>query len=584
MALEDLGWIGLKTALESKSDTIILIDGDEPAKGMVSVGDPAVVTPGDLQALIDAGIKKIVLGFEEQKYIDRVIDYAYRLVVPPEVLVDSGGGGWHSAHTWQAYTFIDRFEDKEELVNAVIRFDESITNPIRIAHMALQFWPVIEEHLGPLEQPIGELYQAYRHNVTIKKSNDIIRNASKMADELARQGSFEEAKFVLFDGYSESEALTRLSKLKPVRTLNEMLDDHEADVVQYRDRDILGLKTDMKELTDGLLGLRGLIFLGGPPNLGKTVLATQLAIQVLQNQPDTCVVYMNLDMDTNDLLTRIRCYVGGFEWKEFVRGHNVPIKTGRKEVEVFGDRLVVLDHTNFTGNIEDAIAVGNETKKRTGCTRIMYVLDYLQRLRVPDALRKVLRTDMDKDEWQVEAAQQLKSSIHRHDAVICISEIRKEAYDRVLAPEDLKGSSRLSYAADIVLLLQGPTVDEFCSHFDPEGVAITVWWPHKRDIESIDKKTKESMAPKIKERLQQDSIAVGYLAIGKGRDGTVRKRIAITSHFKTATIVEGFHIDGLPKEQVRGETNELESIFTEGVDEGTVQGDTDQRKGYFWQD
>jgi len=567
------------TVMQRRPDTLKLLDGDEACEGFVSVGDPAAITPGDLQCLVDNGVKKIQILFDqaEEDYIEQVISYSYDLTSMLEVTV-----GVMPAHTWLAYSFISEFaDDKEALVKAVIRFDERIYNPIRIAHMALHFFPVIEEHLGPLEQPIGELYAAYRQANNRKKSNDIIKNAAATAATLSSTGQYDEAKETLFDGYRQSESLLKMSKLKPVRTLNQRLDEHAEGILAHRDRDVLGLKTDMAELTSALLGLRGLIFLGGGPNLGKTVLATQLALQVLQNEPDACCVYINLDMDTDDLITRIRCHLGGFEWKDFVRGHGIPIDAGRKEVEAIGDRLVILDGECFNGDVQEVLDVIEDAKKKTKCKRVLVVLDYIQVWQLPEHLRKILRSDNDIDEWRVEVVKQLKRSIDKHDAVVAISEVRKEAYGRELGMEDLKGSSRLSYAGDVVLLLQTPTTDEFVSHFDAEGAGITVWWPNKRDIEDMDKKLKDKSAPKIKDALQQQSVAAGFLAVAKGRDGTVRKRIAITSHFKTATIVEGFYIDGPPKKQAQGDkTNDLERIFS--VDEGGLPEDSYERKSEWW--
>jgi replicative DNA helicase len=483
------------------------------------------------------------------------------------------------AHTWLANDFIVRYPNKEEFVEQVIRFDERITNPLRIAHLALHFFPVIQAHLGLLDDSILELYSVRKQRNLQKKSNDIIQNAARTAKQLGAEGQHEAAKEALFEGYRESEALLRTSKLEPVRTLNERLLDHEAQILAYRDRDILGLKTDMKDLTAALMGLRGLIFLGSPPNLGKTVLSMQLALQVLTNHLDAGVIYINLDMDTNDVITRIRCNRGQYEWKAYTQGHDIPIESGREEVRKIGDRLVILDEKCFTGEIQQVIEVVNSLKTTAKVKRVLIVLDYLQVWEVPEDKRKILRTDNDIDEWRVAVVKQLKGALSRHDAVLVVSEVRKDAYNKPLSMEDLKGSSRLSYAGDTVLLLQRLTAEEYNENFSYSGGTIVTHWPGKRDTSTLVGKEGEKEAKKLQERLEEQSITVGWLQVAKGRDGTQRRKIPVTAFFKTASIIEGFYINGLAEQETQGARDD----GPKGMDEGTVQEPDNERAGYFWQ-
>lgn len=602
--LKEIGFIGLDVALKNRPDTMILVEGVIDRLRLNLAGVTNVVALGNASVSSDRfallnefGIRKVILALDNDEAGKRAtreaVERAYDQLIPPEVLVHTytykdadedlaNGIAWDSvknipAHSWLAEQFIADYADTEEFVEAVIRFDERVTNPLRIAHLALHFFPAIEAHLSGLtEKPLMEIYSIRRQRNLQKKSNDFIQEAARRAKALGAEGDHEKAKEALFDGYRQSEAVIKSASLEPVRTLNERLSEHEAQILAYRGREILGLKTNMVQLTEALMGLRGLIFLGSAPNLGKTVLSVQLALQVLQNDPDTSVVYINLDMDTSDVITRIRCNIGEFEWKKFTQGHTIPIETGRDKVRQIGDRLVILDQRCFNGDVPEVIEIMQSLKAKTKTKRMFVVLDYVQVWEVPEDKRRMLRSEGDVDEWRVSIVKQLKANIDHHDAVLVISEVRKEGYNRPLTMEDLKGSSRLSYAGDIVLLLQRLTAEEYCEHFEHTSAGVLTHLS-KRSIDSIG--DVKEQARRIQEALEHFSITVGWLQVAKGRDGTQRKKIPVTAHFKLATIVEGFHIDGIPKPEVQENGHRRR----EGVDEGTLQVGAAEREGEYWE-
>jgi replicative DNA helicase len=128
----------------------------------------------------------------------------------------------------------------------------------------------------------------------------------------------------------------------------------------------------------------------------------------------------------------------------------------------------------------------HELLKKTGASRALIVVDYLQLLDVPDASP----TSLDADYRRVGLLQNVgdagkSPSRPLVDPVLAISEVRKEG--RTGTAVDLLGSSRLAYAADAVLLLN-----------PAEG----------------------GDAPGA------DTVPV-TLTIAKGRDGTVRKEIPL---------------------------------------------------------
>jgi replicative DNA helicase len=164
-----------------------------------------------------------------------------------------------------------------------------------------------------------------------------------------------------------------------LRLLREVLDDARARYEQRIEtgQAVLGLRTGVPRL-DGLLsGLhRGLYLLGGPPGMGKTAFALQIAAHVAREAP---VVYASFENSAANLLVKALCARAGLNTRDVGRGFAAPASLERAagELQPVLGRLDLLDG-------DGRLTVGRLRSRARrllagqGARRCLIVIDYLQ--------------------------------------------------------------------------------------------------------------------------------------------------------------------------------------------------------------
>src|SRR6202012_5370163 len=103
----------------------------------------------------------------------------------------------------------------------------------------------------------------------------------------------------------ENRLKQRIQGAEPISSVAEELDAHSEMLVKARGKEFLGLpQRTIAKLDEATLGLRGLILLAAPPNIGKTTLATQIGMDIVKNNPDACFLFLSLEMSRFEILTR----------------------------------------------------------------------------------------------------------------------------------------------------------------------------------------------------------------------------------------------------------------------------------------
>ncbi len=84
---------------------------------------------------------------------------------------------------------------------------------------------------------------------------------------------------------------SRQGKKIPIIDTEERLKRENEFLGKYRGKKYLGLRVKtIDEFNENFLGLRGLMLLAAAPNVGKTALTVQTAIEVLATEKDACLV------------------------------------------------------------------------------------------------------------------------------------------------------------------------------------------------------------------------------------------------------------------------------------------------------
>jgi hypothetical protein len=329
------------------------------------------------------------------------------------------------------------------------------------------------------------------------------------------------------------KALSANGNIPPIVAISDRIKSHNELLNLYRGKKYLGLRVKtIGEFNEKLKGLRKLILLAAAPNVGKTALTIQLAQEVLSVEDDACLVYISLEMTSNEIFTRMNLCLSGLDFDTFVLGkEQIESENGRqplfspeelgkieestKRLEQIGDRLQIIDYIE-------------RLKTQTKCSRVIVIIDYLQVWPIPLGLR--FSSDIEADKWRIGEIKKIRDAVNKinQDPVIVISESRKpssgdDAWGGDLS--DVMGSARGTYTPDAVLLLSALQPTQLKKLWgDMKMPQIT----YKEDSnEHEDQKDPSN----IKGFLARHGIAICNLKMPKARDGMKKFNTLLAFHF-----------------------------------------------------
>ena len=333
-----------------------------------------------------------------------------------------------------------------------------------------------------------------------------------------------------------------------IRCANEMLQEHNEYLEKYRGKDFIGLKQVTLPTLDKLtLGIRGNILLAAAPNVGKTALTIQVAIDVLKNNPDACVIYLSLEMPKHSIMSRIRCHLAKMNWDTLVFGSGkenkgdplfkkeelVRLQKSDELIKIIGSRFCIVTEKDCSEvSVGTVLKIVEDLKKKTECSRVFLILDYLQVWPIPDHILKTLRSDHEADKWRI-GQLKLLSEVLVDDPVLSISEARKPpdktgTWGGELA--DIMGSARNSYTPDMVLLYR--------SLLDKPGISMFFTKEAKPNDEQVEA---------IVQKYTNDHCDLQQITLRKGRDGMKRGSFFVKFYY-LKNIFEEFNANQIKKE------------------------------------
>lgn len=348
----------------------------------------------------------------------------------------------------------------------------------------------------------------------------------------------------------EEEKIANISintNLPPIISVKDRIASHNEMLNLYRGKKYLGLRVEsIQEFNESLKGLRKLILLAAAPNVGKTALTVQLALEVLSKEKDACLIYISLEMTAEEIFTRMNLCLSGLNFDTFVLGKEQieneegiqplfsceelrKIEAASQKLMEIGDRLQIIDSSACS--IISAEVINNyieRLKNKTGCGRCIVIIDYLQVWPIPLGMR--FSSDIEADKWRIGEIKKIRDFVNKtnQDPVIVISEARKpssgdESWGGELS--DVMGSARGTYTPDVVLLLSPISPTQLNKLWNNMKMPQITYKEANNDIE--DAKDPSN----IKGFLAHHGIAICNLKMPKGRDGMKKFNIVLTFHF-----------------------------------------------------
>lgn len=434
-------------------------------------------------------------------------------------------------------------------LDEAIVFDGSVRDPEKFADLERFFWQPIMDGTGADYDALVARREAIREKQAAEQERQQIEKLLSDGRAALAAGDLAQTRKALQRGL---EGLPRAdSRRDAVRSVAEELHQHEEKLERWRGSEYIGLpQRTLPRLDDAMSGLRGLMLLAAMPNVGKTALAVQLGLDVVEHNPDACFLFLSLEMSRWDIMSRIKCRLARMSWKTLVFG-NAPVGYLRgRGREVFftqeefqrlheaeeklrriGQRIRILDERNFPGpTVDKVLAQLADLKARTGAARAFLLVDYLQVWPIPEHM--MIRNELEADRWRIGNMKTLRDAAEG-DAILAISEARKPSESGTWGSNlaDVMGSARGTYTPDVVFLFQ---------NYDDDDLAKMLGLgPAPRATDAKKKKEWDERLALQKRRLQEAGMAYSKLVIAKGRDGVLRDTIDMSFHFRESRFEQG---------------------------------------------
>lgn len=253
-----------------------------------------------------------------------------------------------------------------------------------------------------------------------------------------------------------------VKSIKP-KKLSQLRLEMNTRIDKSYDRGIIGLRVaSIEEVNTEMYGLRGFVCLTAGPGCGKTALTVQWILEAMELDDDVCGLFVSLEIEPSVIYERMYKLVGDMSTRSLrFNSHNIDIEKQKEAARLIADqalekfehRLDILDLDDCKGiDIEDLIALGNNLKESSGCSKIMIVIDYLQLFPTPELDNKRV-SDLDRDKIIMDKIKNLGKAFP-DEPVLVISESRKpiksgDAWAQSAA--DISGSGRFGYGFEGVM-------------------------------------------------------------------------------------------------------------------------------------
>lgn len=384
--------------------------------------------------------------------------------------------------------------------------------------------------------------------IAILKNKSLLRKLISESQEIGKSALDEpENAFLLIEKLQstlrelEYKHGKRIS-LIPIETRLKQLDDITH---KYRGKKYLGLRVkSIEEFNECFLGLRKLNLLAAGPNVGKTALTIQLALETLLMEEDACLAYFSLEMTSLEIFTRMNLNLSELNFHTFMFGSQNQTRdtypqayfTADEQNKIYkshellkkiGERIQIIDTNDLSFiDAKKVIQYVAAIKQKTKCKRAIVIIDYLQVWPINPSLR--FPSENEADKWRMGEMKKIRDMMNE-DPVIVISEARKPSgKDDIWGGDlsDVMGSARGTYTPDVVMLL---------SQLKPKALA-KLWSFNSMPIIEIQEQAEcqedEKAGMAIKNHLANQGITICKLDVPKARDGMHKFTILLEFHFQ----------------------------------------------------
>lgn len=302
-----------------------------------------------------------------------------------------------------------------------------------------------------MEEYIGE----YHERMQRAALSDQFKKLTMKAEDLRRSGDLEGASQLLNTKSVELKNELYKTKIEPIASLSDRLME-KYELEKNRASALLGYPmTKFKNLCENIDGLQpGLYIIGAETNVGKTALLTNIALDLMDTNPEVRVLYFSLDDSWSVITNRFLGILTGLELNKVQRKQAsavdaIKVRDAYQELACLANdgRLYIKDLSEVT-NFNQAEAVVRELYDDGNLAVFIDGLYNLEVEGIGGGIREV----------NIERANKLKLLVDTYRIpLICTAELRKktkeEGINKKPTVSDIMETGKFGYNANVVWLL-----------------------------------------------------------------------------------------------------------------------------------
>ena len=295
----------------------------------------------------------------------------------------------------------------------------------------------------------------YHERIQRTALSDKFKKLTMKAENLRRAGDLEGASKLLETESVDLKNELYKTKIAPITPLSDRLME-KYELEKNREVGLLGYPlTKFKDLCEHIDGLQpGLYLIGAETNVGKTALLTNIALDLIQTNPDVRVLYFSLDDSWSVITNRFLGIMTGLELNKVQRKQAsavdaIKVRDAYQELARLAcdGRLYIKDLSDVT-NFNQAEAVLRELYEQGN---LAVFVDGLYNLEVEGNGGGIRETN-------IERANKLKLLVDTYRIpLVCTAELRKktkeEGINKKPTVSDIMETGKFGYNANVVWLL-----------------------------------------------------------------------------------------------------------------------------------
>ena len=355
---------------------------------------------------------------------------------------------------------------RERAVSGAIEFASTIENPLEAQAVV----DTISTQLRLTPEMLEIYYQQLREKTSRSRIQETLQNVTRNVQNMAKQGKLEPAlRNLALEANRLNVEYAQLGT-EPERPFSDFLVSKQANDAKRIPGQRLGFELKQFPTIDSAMcGLQpSMIALAADPNTGKTILTVNLAVDILQSNPGSSIVFYSMDDTRDAIVSRFVAKLAALPINDVQRKAKGDAEA--KLIEEAYEWLSSMARANRL-DVREVVegltmaAIREGVRNHAHRDSLVVIIDGMYNIPMDDHYSSIREENIDR-------ANRVKELVKLYKVpVIVTAELRKRSMEDSKKKErtlhDIMETGKYAYNADVVCLLTPEDPDHYFTQADP---------------------------------------------------------------------------------------------------------------------